>query len=145
MSTKSTLVYGDDFHFYRELFDDKHVYLEMNGTHFEAGYNRVMVPIPVHIWEVIRTQRGIDMSLVDKTDAEIEALAGKQVDEHIAYYAEHKDNATIRALYQDAERPREEQVAETLQRLHSERRQQQEISAAIEEIRMKNRRTGRLP
>ena len=54
MSTKSTFARGDTFHFYNEVFDDDHVYLEVRGTQFEAGYGRVMIPIPIHVWETIR-------------------------------------------------------------------------------------------
>ncbi len=65
MSGKATIVYDDDLHFYREPGDSHHVYLQMRGTHYEVGYNRVMVPIPIHIWEVIRKQGGPDLSLTD--------------------------------------------------------------------------------
>ena len=43
MSTKATLAYGKNFHFYHEVMDDDHVYLELDTTQFEAGYGRVMV------------------------------------------------------------------------------------------------------
>jgi hypothetical protein len=29
MSTKATIAYGDNFHFYHEVLDDNHVYLEL--------------------------------------------------------------------------------------------------------------------
>ena len=41
MSTKSTIAWGEDFHLYREVFDEDHVYLRLDTTHFEAGYGRV--------------------------------------------------------------------------------------------------------
>jgi|SRR5579871_688174 len=66
MSTKSTIVYDETFHFYHKLGDTHHVYLELRGTHFEAHYNRVLVPIPIHIWEVIRAEGGVDLSLADR-------------------------------------------------------------------------------
>lgn len=146
MSTKATLVHGDNFHFYRELFDEKHLYLEVCGTEFEAGPNRVMVAIPLPIWEMIRTQGAVDLSLANKTDAELQVLTEQRVDELIAQYVEQKDKPTGRRLYRDreAERPRDEQIAEILEELHTERQQQQEIAAVIEAIRMKNRKTGLL-
>ena len=61
MSTKSTIAHGRNFHFYHEALDEDYVYLELEGTKFEASYNRVMVPIPVHVWEVIRRYPGSDL------------------------------------------------------------------------------------
>ena len=54
MSTKSTIAHDRNFHLYREAFDEDYVYLEVEGTKFEASYNRVMLPIPVHVWEALR-------------------------------------------------------------------------------------------
>ena len=71
MSTKSTIAYGRDFQLYHKAFDEDYVYLELEGTQFEASYNPVKVAIPIHIWEVIRRYRGIDLKYSDKTDAEI--------------------------------------------------------------------------
>ena len=68
MSTKSTIAYGSTFHLYHEALDENHVYLELEQVEFEASYNRVMVPIPVHIWEVIRQYPGIDLSWAEKSD-----------------------------------------------------------------------------
>ena len=61
MSTKSSIAYGPTFHLYNEALDEDYVYLEMEGVQFEASYNRVMVPIPMHIWEYIRQFPGIDL------------------------------------------------------------------------------------
>jgi hypothetical protein len=135
MSTKATIVYGKTFHFYNECLDNQHVYLELEGTHYEAGYNRVMVPIPIHIWEVIRHQGGADLSLATKTDSELESLAAERVDKRIEGYAQSKENGLRRFLYFGADRPRDEQLAEELERLRARRKEQQEIAAAIEEIR----------
>jgi hypothetical protein len=69
MSTKATIAYDCNFHLYHEAFDEDYVYLGLEGAKFEASYNRVMVPIPVHVWEVIRPYPGIDLKYADKTDA----------------------------------------------------------------------------
>ena len=61
MSTKSTIAHGRNFHFYHEALDEDYVYLELEGTKFEASYDRVMMPIPIHVWEVIRRYPGIDL------------------------------------------------------------------------------------
>ena len=36
MSTKSTIAYGRNFHLYREALDEDYIYLELEGTKFEA-------------------------------------------------------------------------------------------------------------
>jgi hypothetical protein len=66
MSTKCTIACGENFHFYREALDDNHVYLELDTTYFEASYRRVMLPIPIHIWETIRHLGGAQLDLADK-------------------------------------------------------------------------------
>ncbi len=57
MSTKTTLAYGDTFHFYQEVLDEHYVYLELQGVKYDANYNRVMVPIPVLLQEVLKGRR----------------------------------------------------------------------------------------
>ena len=84
MSTKCTIAYGKNFHFYHEVLDDNFVYLQLEGVEFEASYNQITVPIPVHIWEVIRQYQGIDLSWADKTDEEIGDYVEKEVDLRIA-------------------------------------------------------------
>ncbi len=71
MSPKCTIVHGSNFDFYQEALDDDHVYLELDTTHFEAGYGRVRVPIPIHIWETIRHLGGAQLGLADKQDDEL--------------------------------------------------------------------------
>ena len=83
MSTKATIAYGANFHLYHEGFDEDHVYLELEGTQFEAAYNRVMVPIPVHVWEVIRQYPGVDLKYADKTDAELRQYVEQEVDDRL--------------------------------------------------------------
>ncbi|MFM1841966.1 MAG: hypothetical protein RLZZ490_702, partial [Cyanobacteriota bacterium] len=79
MSTKSTVAYGPNFHFYQEALDDNFIYLRLEGVQFEASYNEVTVPIPVHIWEVIRQYPGTDLSWADKTDEEVAQYVVQQV------------------------------------------------------------------
>jgi len=86
MSTKATIAYGQTFHFYHEVLDDGYVYLELKQVQFEASYNRVMVTIPVHIWEVIRQYPDIDLSWADKSDTEILDYASQNVEDLIRDY-----------------------------------------------------------
>ena len=54
MSTKSTITDGDNFHFYTEFFDDKHVFLELSAAEFIATPGVITVSIPLSVWESIR-------------------------------------------------------------------------------------------
>ena len=119
MSTKATIAYGENFHFYHEVMDEDHVYLEIETTHFEAGYGRVMLPIPIHIWETIRHLGGARLDLVNCTDAALLAMVETAVDERILRYQEalraHPDRAGLMSLagsllYGRAEDPRAEQA-----------------------------------
>ncbi len=101
MSTKATVAYGSNFHLYKEALDENFIYLELEGVSFEANYNRVMVPIPVHIWEVIRQYPGTDLSWSDKTDEEIERYVEQEVNERIERYqkAENDQQRGLIALF----------------------------------------------
>lgn len=91
MSTKCTIAYGEDFHLYRECFDEDGVYLQLRGKpQFKASADSAMVRIPAHIWEVIRTFPGVWLEWADKSDAEIRAIVEKDVDERIAEWRKAK-------------------------------------------------------
>jgi hypothetical protein len=49
MSTKATIAHGSNFHFYHEALDYNHMYLELEGMEFEAGYGWVMASIPIPV------------------------------------------------------------------------------------------------
>jgi len=143
MSTKSSIAYGDNFHLYHEVWDDDHVYLELETTHFEAGYGRVMVPIPIHIWEVIRHLGGAQLDLVEKTDEELLATVVTNVDERIAKYQEalreHPDRVGLISfiggmVYGSAKQPREEQIESGMEFYRKERQRQQELQTAIAKL-----------
>ncbi len=67
MSTKSNLVRGDNFHFCRELLDEEHVYLMLEGGELQAGPGYVTVSIPA-VCEVMREHGQTDVPLADKSD-----------------------------------------------------------------------------
>jgi hypothetical protein len=146
MSTKATIAHGPNFHFYHEAFDDDHVYLEVEGAQFEAGYNRVMVPIPVHIWEVIRQYSGVDLSFAEKTDEELQRYVEQEVDDRIKRYQEAHENAKgLVSLfgslaYGAADEPREKQIGEGLAHFTKVREHQRQIKEVIVELEEQNRR-----
>lgn|GEM_PF-756513 len=144
MSTKSTIAHGPNFHFYHEVMDDDHVYLRLETTEFEAGYGRVMVPIPIHIWETIRHLGGAQLDLINYTDENLLVMVEKNVDERIAEYQDLLRNNPEQAdfiglcgsfVFGGADKPREEQVKNGMEHFRQERAHQREIHAAILKLR----------
>ncbi|MFP4338545.1 MAG: hypothetical protein ACLFQP_11500 [Halothece sp.] len=138
MSTKATVAYGPNFHLYKEVCDENFIYLSLEGVSFEATYNQVMVPIPVHIWEVIRQYTGTDLSWSDQTDEEIESYVEQEVNERILAYeqAENEPNRELIALcgsliYGSANSPRQEQLEQGVAYFKRLREHQQQIKQAI--------------
>ncbi len=140
MSTKSTIAHGPGFHFYHEALDEDHVYLELETTNFEAGYGRVRLPVPIHIWETIRHLGGANLDLVDKTDEELRADVEREVDERIETYRkalhDYPDRAALVGLfgalvYGTADRPRAHQIECGMAYYRARRQHQREIRASI--------------
>ena len=147
MSTKCTIAHDESFHFYHEVLDDDHVYLELRTTHFEAGYGRVMMPIPIHIWETIRHLGAASLDLVDKEDSELMAIVEAEVDRRIARYQDamrkHPDRAGfVRFLgclpYGAADTPRVDQMQNGMQYFQSQRQRQREVRERISALRRGN-------
>lgn len=149
MSTKCTVAYGPTFHLYREVLDDEHIYLELEGMPFEASSQRVMVTIPMHIWEVVRQRGAADLSYAEKTDPEIQAEVEEWVDERLAQYRQARDSHAqgIVSLagylvLGAADEPREEQVARGVAYYQRMREAQQQLKKAIEELEQANKDKG---
>ncbi len=140
MSTKATIAHGPGFHFYHDLFDETHVYLEVEGTQFEASYGRVMVPIPVHIWEVIRRHPGVDLQLAEKTDVELREHVEAVLEERLQRHQEADEKAKgLMALsgslvFGSIDQPREAQLAAGLEHYTHLREHQRQIQRAIAEL-----------
>jgi hypothetical protein len=146
MSTKVTVAYGENFHLYQEVFDEDFIYLELEEVQFEASYNRVMMPIPIHIWEVIRKYKGIDLSWASRTDEEILRYVEEEVDKRIQKYqqAENEKNQRLIALlgsmpYGSADTSRQQQIEKGIDYFKSLREHQQEIKQAIEDLEKTNK------
>jgi hypothetical protein len=147
VSTKSSIAYGQTFHFYSEVMEeDDSRYLELEGAEFQANHRGVTVKIPAAIWEVIRHLGGPDLSLVDLTDDEIRERAETQADRTIADYSEAgtsgRDEAFGRAVGWD--RPRHEQIAEIVATFKEMRADQQRLRTEVEAIRSGMRRDKEL-
>jgi hypothetical protein len=149
MSTRSTIAHGPTFHLYHEALDESFIYLELEGVAFEASYNRVMVPIPVHIWEIIRQYPGADLTWAEKSDEEILVYVEREVDERIQHYTQ-EENPRMRGLlaafgaipFGTADMPREEQITQGMSYFMKQREHQQQIKRAMEDLEQANRRRG---
>ncbi len=145
MSTKVTVAYGKNFHLYKEIFDENFIYLELEGVQFEASYNRVMMPIPVHIWEIIRQYEGTDLSWASRTDDEIAQYVEQEVDKRIQKLKEAENEKSKRLIallgsmpYGMADIPRQQQIEKGIAYFESLREHQQQICQAIEELKQIN-------
>src|SRR6185312_13038109 len=132
--------YAENFHLYREVFDSDHVYFEIDTTHFEAGYGRVMIPIPLHVWETIRHLGGAELDLVDRSDEELLARVQKEVEERMAEYQrvarERPDRADFFAIlgslvYGSADEPQDQQIRRGMEYFRREKKRQKELHARI--------------
>ena len=146
MSTKCSVAYGPDFHLYHEVFDDDHIYLQLEGVPYEASSRHVMVTIPMHIWEVIRRRGEADLSYAEKTDPEIQVEVEEWVDERLARYHEAQDSRAQGIVSLGgclvlgmAGEPREEQIARGVAYYQRMREQQQQLKKAIEELEQVNK------
>ena len=144
MSTKSTLAHGRNFHLYHEALDEDYVYLELEGTKFEASYNRVMVPIPIHVWEVIRRYPGIDLEHAEKTDTEIKQYVEQEVEKRLKLYEEVSERSKALVslsgslVFGAADRPGAEQVQAGIEHFTRLQEHQRQIKSAIEELAQAN-------
>jgi len=148
MSTKSTIVRGQNFHFYREVFDDDHVYLELDTTRFEAAYGRVTLPIPIHVWETIRHLAAAELDLVDEEDDALLARVERDVDKRIAEYqqalVETPGLAGLLAFsgclpYGTADSPRADQISRGMEYYQRKRERQRNMKRRIDMLREMSR------
>ena len=137
---KTTLAYGKNFHFYHEGSSNNYVYLELEDAPYDAGYRRIMVAIPIDVWEVIRTQGGAQLELVNLQDEELLDLVKKKVSERVAEYKRVRaadpekadllrfDNAVIFGPADDAP---DRQIGRGIEYYRTERDRQREITSRI--------------
>lgn len=151
MSTKCSIAHGNNFHFYRECFDEDNVYLQLEGIEFTASQSEVTVTIPMAIWAVIRQHSVVDLSLADKTDAELRAIVEEKVDQRIEQYLasdDRREKATISFMrsicYGSADLPRNEQIESGMQYYLSTRERQLVIKNQMMALeRLNSRNEGR--
>ena len=94
MSTKATLFFHwEDFHLYRELYDDDYVYLNLKDKNLvtidESG---VTLRIPVEIMETIKHVSTPSLNLAYKSDEEIKAIVEEVVNDRVENYKKDPEN-----------------------------------------------------
>jgi hypothetical protein len=103
-----------------------------------------MVPIPVHVWEVIRRYPGIDLQYADRTDAEIRLYVEQEVDERLKLYAEAAERSkglvslSRSLVFGTADQPRDQQIMAGVEYFTKRREHQRQIKHAIEELEKAN-------
>lgn len=150
MSTKATIAYDKNFHLYEEMGDPNHIYFELETNNYEAGYGRVMIPIPVHIWEVIREFPGVRLELASLSDAQLREKVEKEVSERTQRWKEAKKRGekisfvlSWSPAYGEASNPRAKQIRKGLGHYRQQRKWEREVKAAIEKLRWENSKEGR--
>jgi hypothetical protein len=86
MSTKSSLVYGKNYHLYEEIFDRENIWLQLAGAEFEASHQSITIGIPLNIWEIIRQHTFAKYDLVGLSDQELRTLAAQRVEGRLQQY-----------------------------------------------------------
>lgn len=147
MSTKCSIAHGTGFHLYNEVFDDEHVFLQLDKADFEATPDSVMVKLPLHVWEYIRSFPGGDFSDADLSDDQIHEEAIQAVDSRLAQAAQTKQvhvrnliGAASALFIGDIDLPRDQQIANYVAYRQRQRAQRQEMLARVEALKHKQLR-----
>jgi hypothetical protein len=137
---KTTLAYGKNFHFYQGGLSNNYVYLELEDIPYDVGYRRIMIAIPVDIWEVIRGLGADNLYLVNVSDEDLINLVGQKVDERIAVYeklqvTDPQEASRLRFIESEVfgamDESRERQLARGIEFFKTERARQREIATRM--------------
>lgn len=140
MPPRISIAYGKNFHFYREAHEHNYVYLELEDVPYEVDYLRVMLAIPVDIWETIRGLGAPTLDLVNASDADLIEKVTSRVEERAAEYerARSSDRAAAEIIrlrdaliFGAADEPHEDQVARGIHSYKVERERQHAIVARM--------------
>lgn len=140
MAVRTTLAYGRNFHFYLQAHENNYVYLELEDVPYEVGYRRVMIALPVDVWETLRGLAATQLDLVNASDAELIEMVTLKVDERVREYARARSSGPEKAdtvrfknsiMFGAADSPHEEQVERGIQYYKLERERQRAIVARM--------------
>lgn len=140
MPLKITIAYGRGFHFFREAQESNYVYLELEDTPFEVGYRRVMIAIPVDVWETLRGLVTVKLDLINASDAELIGLVETRVNERMREYEKVRSSSPEKAelirfhdsiKFGSADEEREAQIERGISYYKLERERQRAITARM--------------
>lgn len=140
MAMRTTLAYGKNFHFYLQAHENNYVYLELEDVPYEVGYRRVMIALPVDVWETLRGLAATQLDLVNASDDYLIELVTLKVSERVSEYERARAFGPEKAegvrfknaiMFGAADTPREEQVEKGLQFYKLERERQRSIVARM--------------
>jgi hypothetical protein len=140
MTVRTTLAYGRNFHFYVQAHENNYVYLELEDIPYEVGYRRVMIALPVDVWETLRGLAATSLNLINASDADLIELVTFKVDERVREYESSRASGPEKAntvrfknsnMFGLADAPHEEQVERGLQYYKLERERQRSIVARM--------------
>lgn len=111
MSNRCSIYRGDTLHFYREIGDSNHAYLQSQCDK--------LVAIPVTVWEAIRNYQVVDLEFVDYTDERLRVFARSNAFSARRRYLTCK-NEFMRGIYEndqfiygDFEKSTDDELAKT--------------------------------
>jgi hypothetical protein len=140
MPPKVTIAYGNGFHFFREAHESNYVYLELEDAPFESGYRRVMIAIPVDVWETLRGLAPVELDLINTSDTAliemVEARINKRMVEYERVRSSNPEKAQLIRFndsikFGSVDEERETQVARGISYYKSERERQRAITARM--------------
>lgn len=123
------------------------MYLELEDVPYDAGYRRIMVAIPIDVWEVIRELGAAKLDLINATDEELRLIAENMVDLRMAEYRKAEEISPEKAsklrlsdsmIFGAMDAPREQQVVRGVEYYKTERERQREVSIRISQHKILN-------
>lgn len=140
MSTEHAIAHGEGFYFYREIFEEDALYLELSGVAFEAGKNWARVPIPVPVWELVRRYQAVDYGLLEMTDAEPQARVAQEVGACLALAAGPRRRVGGALKFGKDDASREQQIAGGLDWCRERRARSRAVKTALDALVQQNPR-----
>lgn len=147
MSTKCTIKYGNDFHFYNECFDEDNVYLRLDKADIEQYGETVTMIIPKAIWAIIRESAEVNLEYALMTDEQILEYVTNEVDSRIARHnAETKEGLRQLHLlagsftFGFADEARDKQIKKGVKSYTEIRKREKKILNRINKYKRENKR-----
>jgi translation elongation factor EF-Tu-like GTPase len=107
---------------------------------YDAGYRRIMVSIPIDVWEVIRLLGAAKLDLINSSDEELLELVEREVNERVAGYERMRSSDAEKAallrfdnsiVFGVADSDPSQQIKRGMDFYQTERERQREITLRI--------------